>query len=144
MDARNDFLQAVEVDTPLPWPYFFLAQLYCEEGSFDECLKMCQHALALEFPMFDLMRGDLHEWMAISRAELGYTPDQVRSEFEEAIRCCPDDELIRRNLQAFERSLALPQGNSPPWENLAPSQLKSMIEGEYLSSISAMLPTIAA
>ncbi len=47
-------------------------------------MKRCK--LGLTYPASDKVRAMLHEWLAIARAELDYSPDQVRSAFEEAIR----------------------------------------------------------
>ena len=57
----------------------------------------------------------LHEWLAVSRAELGYPSDEVRAAFGEAIQLAPDADRIRDNLATFEAALANPNGPKPVW-----------------------------
>jgi hypothetical protein len=73
-------------------------------------------------PASDTVKGNLYEWLAIARSELGFPSSQVRAAFEEAIRLEPANDRIRRNFRAFEESLAqqpvLPKNWEKPTESL--------------------------
>ena len=111
--AVDDLKRANDLGSQVVWPSFYLAHHSLVVGQFEECLKMCERSLI--FPEPDEVRAMLYEWLAISRSELKYPPDQVRSAFEEAIRLAPDADRIRENFEAFEAALANPIGPRPEW-----------------------------
>jgi tetratricopeptide (TPR) repeat protein len=97
--AADDFLRAIQNGSRLPWPYYFLAHSYLVNNRFEKCRSICEKSLALEMP--DEVRASLLEWLAISRSEGGFPPDEVRSAFEAAMRLAPDRDQLRRNFAAF-------------------------------------------
>lgn len=106
--ALTDFEQAVQLGSPLVWPYLFLAHHFLASHQYEKCLSACE--AGLEKRGSDAAKSQLQEWMAISRAELGFPAEFVRAAFEAALRLDPSNELARRNQAAFEASL----GVQPP------------------------------
>lgn len=127
--AVNDFEHAVRYGSPVVWPYFFLAHHYLVSNRFEECRSMSEQALRM--PASDVVRANLYEWLAIARAELGFPPQQVRAAFEEAIRSEPGDERIRRNLRAFEESVARQAAQPRAWDKPAESLVQAVGQAEF-------------
>ncbi len=100
--ATADFEQAVNLGSPIIWPYLFLAHHYLITARFDECRIICETGLRKRGS--DTARSQLEEWRAIAQAELGFPPDLVRAAFEAAIRFDPSNEWAKRNQAAFETS----------------------------------------
>jgi len=115
-NAADDFEQAIRLGSTKVWPYFFLAHHYLVNNRFEECRKMCEHALDL--PASDEVRANLNEWLAISEAELGFPPERIRAAFEAAIRLAPDVDRIRWNLDVFEKASVDQRKSQLPWERL--------------------------
>ncbi len=134
--AVDDLQRAAELGSHHPWPYFYLAHHALVEGRYQDCLAMCERGLALTVP--DEVRANLHEWLAISRAELNYPADRVRSAFEEAVRLAPDADHIRDNLASFEKALADPTGPKPDWIKLKASTVQAFGRSEYLPPLRPM------
>jgi tetratricopeptide (TPR) repeat protein len=107
--AVRDFEQAIAAGSNVVWPYYFIAHYSLMSGRFDDCQRMCDRALS--FPGSDAVSANLHEWLAISRAELGFSAGNVRAEFEAAVRLQPENDRIRRNFRSFNDS----QGDHPPF-----------------------------
>ncbi len=98
--AISDFEQALELNSPLIWPSFFLAHHYLLNNKYDQCRTMCESGLRLEGNAATI--GQLKEWLAISYAELGFSPQLVRFAFEDALRIDPLNKLAKRNLECYE------------------------------------------
>jgi tetratricopeptide (TPR) repeat protein len=111
--ALDDFKRAAELGPQDAWPDFYLAHHALVAGRYDECLRYCERGLRFHAP--GEVRSLLYEWLAISRVESRYPPDQVRSAFEEAIRLAPDTDRIRDNFAKFEGSLTDSGGPRPDW-----------------------------
>ena len=133
--AVDDFEHAVRYGSPTVWPYFFMAHHYLVSSRFDECRRMCEHALGV--PASDVVRGNLYEWLAISRAELGFPPQQVRAAFEEAVRLEPANERIRRNLRAFEESVTRQAAQPRAWDKPPESVVQAVGQAEFQPELAA-------
>jgi tetratricopeptide (TPR) repeat protein len=133
--AIQDFEQAARLNSPMIWPYFFLAHHYLLRDRFDECRKMCERALGMSAS--GTIDSNLWEWLAISRAELGFPPVQVRAAFEEAVRLDPGNERIRRNFRAFEEDLTQQPVHPPVWERPVESLIQAFGRAEYQPALAA-------
>ncbi len=123
--ALVDFEQAANLGSPLVWPYLFLAHHFLVSQQYDKCLSACE--TGLEKRGSDAAKSQLREWMAISRAELGFRPEFVRADFEAALRLDPSNELARRNQAAFEASLGTQPASSPgAWHQRSAMVLKRL------------------
>jgi tetratricopeptide (TPR) repeat protein len=133
--AAADFQQAIRCGTPVVWPYFFLAHHYLVSNRFDECRRMCECALGMTAS--DVVRGNLYEWLAISRSELGFPAEQVRAAFEDAIRLETANERIRRNFRAFEESLSRQAPLPRTWEKPVESVVQAFGHAESRPALAA-------
>jgi tetratricopeptide (TPR) repeat protein len=104
--AITDFEYAVELRSPVVWPYVFLAHHYLLTSRFEQCRLMCETGLRM--PASDTTKSHLEEWRAIAQAELGFPPESVRAAFEAALRLDPSNDLAKRNQDAFEAFLRVP------------------------------------
>jgi tetratricopeptide (TPR) repeat protein len=126
----DDFIHTIQRGTTSVWPYYFLAHWELTSGNYSECKKLCVRALELEAP--DLVRGDLYEWLAISRAMLEQPAQMVRSNFEAAVRLAPDSTRIRRNFDVFESNLNGSPNSSRRWAVPRASAIQEVGEKNYL------------
>ncbi len=95
-----DLEMAIRHDSPLVWPYVFLAHNNLVNGRFEECRRLCEHALRIGAS--SAVMSEVYEWLAIAQAQLGFPAGLVRASFDSAIRLDPSNESARRNLAAFE------------------------------------------
>lgn len=100
--AIMDFETAINLHTPLVWPYVMLAHHHLVSGRFEDCRKLCERAL--DIGGSEAVISEVFEWMAIAQAQLGFPADMVRTSFERAIRRDPSNERAKRNLATFERA----------------------------------------
>ncbi len=91
-------------ESRLVWPYFFLAHYSLLHKNYSDSLKIGKQALerATTFPV----RAELLQWQAICLSAEGSSPEVVRPVFAMALSIDPSNERIRKNLKAFEESLA--------------------------------------
>jgi len=111
--AIIDFEQAVRLESPVIWPYFFLAHHYLVTSRFEQCRVLCETGLRMRGS--DAAKSQLEEWRAIAQAALGFPPDSVRAAFEAALRFDPSNDLARRNQEAFEAALRAPRERPHTW-----------------------------
>jgi tetratricopeptide (TPR) repeat protein len=121
--AIADFERAVQLGAQFAWPFLFLAHHYLATGRFEECLATSQAGLRMRGSL--AAKSQLEEWAAISRAELGFPAEYVRSAFEAAIRLDPSNDVARRNLDSFEASLG-PSGQRlrTKWERRSEATIR--------------------
>lgn len=100
----EDLRLAIEYGTTDIWPYLFLAHHNLVGGEYDQCRSLCEQGMRLEG--VETAKSELAEWLAISRAELGFPAGMVRAAFEESLRLDPSNDRARRNLATFESSAA--------------------------------------
>lgn len=123
--ALVDFEQAANLGSPLVWPYLFLAHHFLVSQQYDKCLSACE--TGLEKQGSNVAKSQLQEFMAISRAELGFPPEFVKAAFEAALRLDPSNELARQNQAAFETSLgAQPTASPRAWHQRSAMVLKRL------------------
>lgn len=101
--AVTDFELAIQYGSMDVSPYYFLAHHYLISRDFEKCRVMCDRASRM--PGTDSLKSELAEWSAISKAELGFPPDLVRTAFEDAIRLDPSNDRARSNLAVFEEAV---------------------------------------
>ncbi len=123
--AITDFQQAVDLGSPVVWPYLFLAHHYLITNRFEECRVMCETGLRMHGS--DTAKSQLEQWRAIAQAELGFPVESVRSGFEAALRLDPSNELARRNQDAFEAFLRTPQASrTSRWEEESETTVRQL------------------
>ena len=127
-EAVDDFARAIDHEPRAVWPYFFLAHHNLVTSRFEDCLKACDRALDL--PAQVDLKARLHEWRAIARSELGFSEAMVRSDFEEAVRLAPEDDEIRRNFEAFNRSGGQPGARPHDWAMPRASAIQALYRAE--------------
>ncbi len=101
--AIRDFQLAIELKSPLVWPWFFVGHRHLTNEQYEECLKVSERAL--DWDSSNAVKATLYEWIGISRSELGMPIEKVREAFEAAVRLEPENERIRSNLAAFESAV---------------------------------------
>jgi tetratricopeptide (TPR) repeat protein len=121
-NASDDFLQAIQLGSPVVWPYFYLAHHYLANNRFEDCRTMCERALTK--PINSRIESQLYEFLAISLASLGQSEQSVRRAFEQAIRVDPSNERARRNMEKFEEALAN-RTSQGAWERITESSMRS-------------------
>ncbi|HEX8199967.1 MAG TPA: tetratricopeptide repeat protein, partial [Isosphaeraceae bacterium] len=123
--AASDFTKAVATNTPLAWPYFYLAHRSLQIGDYRGTLDRCVQAL--KRANLSTVKADLFEWMAIAQSYLGVAPDSIRANFETALELAPSNERIRRNYKRFVAKLE--QAMTPDWEktySVTPDEARRM------------------
>ncbi len=100
LQALADFRQAVSRNTTLFWPYAYLARNAIVSGEYGQAVNLCSKALFLTKEPGYL--AEVHEWMAIAKSCLDYPSAEVREHFDAAIALSPNQDRIRRNLDAWE------------------------------------------
>ena len=133
--AVLDFQKAIQCGSPVVWPYFFMAHHFLVNSRARECLTTCERALRIHGS--DAVRANLHEWVAISRSDLGFPPSEVRTAFEEAIRLDPANERIRKNHRAFEESLRRDVPALRVWEKPDSADVRAYGRAEYRPAMAA-------
>jgi tetratricopeptide (TPR) repeat protein len=98
--ANRDFETAIQLDTPLVWPYVMLAHHHLVSGRFEVRRKLCERALGMGGSA--AVESEVFEWLAIAQAQLGFPVDMVRTSFDKSIQHDPSNERAKRNLAAFE------------------------------------------
>jgi hypothetical protein len=98
--SKEDFSEAIRLNSPEPWPYYFLANEALQSRDFQECDRLS--TLALDRNPRPDIRATLLSWQAISRWNLGLArPQQIRNLFDEARQLKPDDPAIASYAEAF-------------------------------------------
>jgi len=122
--AITDLELATKLNSPVVWPYLFLAHHYLMTGRFEQCRTMCEIGLQKR-GCSNAAMSQLEEWRAISQAELGFSASLIRASFEAAIRLDPSNELARRNQDVFEQSLKGPNSTlRDKWEQRTSSAVR--------------------
>ncbi len=127
-EALSDFEAAIRLNTPLVWPFFFLAHRSLIDNRFEECLRSATRGV--ERPASDSVRANLFEWMAISMSELGFPSSAVRKAFEEALRLDPENDRIRANFDAYELAAASPS-SQPAWQKAPHTLVQGLGHAQY-------------
>lgn len=99
--SQKDLERAVELGSPLVWPYLFLAHYYLLHDRYEECRQACERGLGVSAPR--TIHSRLSEWLAIAEAELRFPAERVRSWFEQALRLDHSNGTARSNLAYFEQ-----------------------------------------
>jgi tetratricopeptide (TPR) repeat protein len=102
-EATKDFETAISKQTQTISPYLVLSSRALRQRDFLECLRLCLRALTLNPSR--AVRAKLLSWIAIAQHHLGYSAQQVRSDFDSARSSNPIDGAIIKNYGIFEHSL---------------------------------------
>ncbi len=129
-NATFDFEQAIRLDSPLIWPYFYLAHHYLGNNRFEECRVMCEQALHKQAT--PRVQSELYDFLGISLTGLGYPEQVIRRAFENAIRLGPSNERARRNMKWFEATLTTPTAQKG-WERSSDSSMRKIGQQEARS-----------
>jgi tetratricopeptide (TPR) repeat protein len=136
LQSAADFEQAVQLGSPLVWPYFFLAHYYLANNRLEDARSMCERGLHTQSSA--RVKSELQEFLAISQAGLGYPEDVVRRAFESAIRTEPSNDRARRNLERFEIALSSRAPRPQDWERPSESALRVFRREEVWTDIPSM------
>lgn len=132
--AVQDFEAAVELGSPVVWPYFFLAHHYLLLSRFEDCLVMCDSGVRRTNA--GAIKSELLDWKGIAEAELESPARLVRSAFEAALRADPANDRARRNQITFDTAIpGTGRMTHLPWDRRAPLALRSfgLAEARYTS-----------
>ncbi|HSN98129.1 MAG TPA: hypothetical protein VLS89_07520, partial [Candidatus Nanopelagicales bacterium] len=98
--AREDFERAIELGTPLVWPYLYLAFQGLKASEYERCIELCRRGLVRTED--DRLRGALYEWMVISELMLLRSPPSIVEElFERALDMAPFNVRISRYRESY-------------------------------------------
>jgi tetratricopeptide (TPR) repeat protein len=107
-----DLERAVQLGSPLIWPYAMLAFHALKTHRYKECMRLCE--LALERDGSPAMKSEIHEWEGAAQAALDFSPGSFALAFEQAVRTDTANDRAKRNLQ---RAKHAPRKSSPDyWE----------------------------
>jgi tetratricopeptide (TPR) repeat protein len=123
VSAIGDFEQAIRLNSPLVWPYFYLAHYLLIQGRYEECRKMCE--LALGKPAPERVQSELCEFLGIALTHLQYPAPVIQRAFENAIRVDPSNERARQNLQRFLEALATKPQKPIDWEQPSDNYIRN-------------------
>jgi len=134
--AIEDLERAARLNTPMVWPYLFLAHHYLITGQFEHARVMSEAGLSRHGS--NTAKSQLQEWRAIAQAELGFPPELVRLVFEAAVRDDPNNELAERNRVVFEASLRSSHANPRrEWQQKTEAAVKQFGLAERRYSLAA-------
>jgi tetratricopeptide (TPR) repeat protein len=95
--AIKDLERAVQLDSPLIWPYAMLAHHALNTHRYEECIKLCEQALMKNGSA--AVKSEVQEWEAIAQAALEYPQGSVEQSFEQATRTDAANDRAKRNLK---------------------------------------------
>jgi tetratricopeptide (TPR) repeat protein len=121
--AISDFEQAIKLNSPMVWPYFYMAHHLLSQNRFEECRRMCERALGKPAP--ERVQSELCEFLGIALTHLGYPPPVIQRAFENAIRADPSNERARQNLQRFLDALATKPQRPIHWDQPSENYIRS-------------------
>ena len=78
--AIEDLERAVQLDSPLIWPYAMLAHHALNTHRYKECIRLCEQALMRKGSA--AVKSEIQEWEAIAQAALEYSPGSIEQAFE--------------------------------------------------------------
>lgn len=121
--AVADFEQAIQLDSQVVWPYYYMAHHLLSQGRFEDCRQMCERALGKPAP--ERIQSELCEFLGISLTSLGYPSPVVQRAFEKAIRVDPSNERARENLRRYLTALAEKSKQPIPWDRPSDSSIRT-------------------
>jgi tetratricopeptide (TPR) repeat protein len=127
--AISDFEQAVNLNSQIVWPYYFLAHHLLTQSRFEDCWRMCLRGF--DKPAPPRVHSALLEFMAISMAALGLPANLVQRTFEDAMRVDPSNERAAENLRRY---LAANQTRAVTWEYPSSSSVRSSGQQQIFTS----------
>lgn len=92
-----DLEQAIELGSPLIWPYAILAHHALTTHQYKECIQLCEKALRKEGS--PAVKSEIREWEAIAQVALEYSPGSIEQAFEQAARLDAANDRAKRNLK---------------------------------------------
>lgn len=95
--AIKDLERAVQLDSPLIWPYAMLAHHALNTHRYKECIRLCEQALMKKGSA--AVKSEIQEWEAIAQAALEYSPGSIEQAFEQATRTDAANDRAKRNLK---------------------------------------------
>jgi tetratricopeptide (TPR) repeat protein len=127
----KDFMKAIELQSVLVWPFFFLAHDALLRGQYQQCLQLSKDALKRQSSA--AVKADLYEMAAISVASSDGSPDIAREWFNLAARLAPTNPRIEKNLEIFRGTISATLWEIPPVE-----AAREFGHAEYLNSASTV------
>jgi tetratricopeptide (TPR) repeat protein len=92
-----DLERAIQLGSPLIWPYTMLAFHALKTHRYKECMKLCE--LALERAGSPAMKSEIHEWEGAAQAALEFSSGSLELTFEQAVRTDTANDRAKRNLK---------------------------------------------
>lgn len=118
--AASDFEKAIQLKSPVAWPYLFLCHDHLGTGRFEEARKLAD--AGLELPSNPRVRSELFEFRGIAEAQLDFPEKIVRRTFEEAIRTDDGNKRAGRNLEIYDDMIG--KNKKKEWERPTENLLK--------------------
>ncbi len=121
--AVRDLERALLQDTPLVWPYFYLAHHSLVTARYQHCLYYCRAALVRKAS--DPVKADLLEWQAIAIAETNGSIAEVLANLDAALRLAPGNRRIEENKAEVTRALNA-RAPATPWHLLSEGEVEEV------------------
>jgi tetratricopeptide (TPR) repeat protein len=127
--AIGDFEEAIRLDSPLVWPYFYMAHYLLVQNRFEDCRRMCERGLGRPAPA--RAQSELCEFLGIALTHLQYPVPVIQRAFENAIRVDPSNDRARRNLQQFLAALEARPPKPVEWDQPTENNVRSSGQQQF-------------
>ena len=127
--AINDLERAVQLNSPLIWPYAMLAHHSLNTHQYKECIKLCEQALTKEGSA--AAKSEIQEWEAIAQAALEYSPGSIEQAFEQATRTDAANDRAKRNLKKVKSAPRKPPAGYFEVRTEAALRMSGIAERQY-------------
>lgn len=131
--AIDDFEEAIRLDSPLVWPYFYMAHSLLAQNRFEECRRMCERAL--DRPAPPRARSELCEFLGIALTHLQYPAPAIQRAFENALREDPSNDRARWNLQQFLAALEAKPPKPVKWDQPTENNVRSSGQQQFRATL---------
>ena len=121
--AISDFEQAIKLEAPFVWPYYYMAHHLLTQGRFEDCRQMCEQALAKPAP--EKIQSELCEFLGISLTNLDYPAPVIQRAFENAVRVDPSNARAKQNLHRFLAAITTKPLKPIRWEQPSDSSVRN-------------------
>lgn len=126
-----DLERAIQLGSPLIWPYAMLAHHALKTHRYKDCMKLCE--IALEKVGSPAVKSEIHEWEGAAQAALEFSPGSFELAFEQAVRTDATNDRAKRNLKKVKRAPRKP----PPdyWEVRSEEAVRKSVMAERRSAM---------
>lgn len=124
----DQLAQQIKNGTKLGWPYYRLALRAMEETNYSKCMELCNQGLP--YIRQPYLKADMLNWLAICKAELGYSHSEVGGLLQEALKLVPNDQHILHNIVVWNKE------TSQTWDLNLEKRDPNRLPKQYLAGIS--------